>query len=402
MSVETLVSAFVALLVLASVVAVAVDFLPVPYASALALVGLGLGLALRPQVTHAALPALSPAVILFGLIPGLVFEAAYRLRWAQLRSNLAAVLALATVGVVLTTALVGLMGHFALGLAVPLALLLGTMVAPTDPVSVVSVFRRLGVPAGLTNLIEAESLANDGTGVVAFVIALGAVTAAGAFAPFAALIEFVRLALGGLALGLALGFALSRVTARVDDFLVEISITAVAAYGGYLLGQRLGLSGILTVVGAGLVMGNYGRPRGMSPRSREAVDLFWDYVAFVLNAFVFLAIGLYVPGPSLLHYAGAVIAAAVIALAARAVTVYTLLGPLHLVARGVSLRWQHLMIWGGLRGAIAIALALSLTNAGPQFDELRALVYGVVLITIVVQGVTVGPLARWLLPVRAA
>lgn len=395
MNVEELVFAFVSILIVASAVAVLVRFVPVPYTTALAVAGLALGAALGPIGIPQGLHATSK-VILFVLLPGLLFEASFRLPWSELRANLVAVVSLATVGVVLTAALVGVFGHVALGLTLPLALLLGAMVAPTDPVSVVGVFRRLNVAPGLTNLVEAESLVNDGTGVVVFTIALAAV-ASGSIAIGPALLDFLRLAGGGLALGLALGFLLSRVTNRIDDFLVEISMTAVAAYGGYLLGESVHVSGILVVVGAGLVMGNYGRPRGMSAQTQQAVDLLWDYVAFVLNSLIFVLIGLDVPWPDLLRFFGAVLAAAAIAIVARAATVYGLLGPLHLVRRGASLRWQHLMVWGGLRGAIAVALALSLLGSPPRYAEVRTLVYGVALISIVVQGVTIGPLTRALL-----
>lgn len=388
------VSAFVALLMAASAVAILVKLVPIPYVSALALAGLGAGALLGPGPL-AALP-LTHDLILFVLLPGLLFEASFRLSWGHLRANLAPVLALATLGVALTTAVVAMLAHWALGLAVPLAVLLGAMVAPTDPVAVVAVFRRLLAPARLVNLIEAESLINDGTGVVVFTIALAAV-GAGTIQPAAALLDFARLALGGVALGLALGFGVSFLTSRIDDFQVELTLTAVAAYGGYLVGEAVHVSGILTVVAAGLVLGNFGRPRGMSARTQQAVDLFWDYVAFVLNSVVFLLVGLEVPLPALLANFAFLAAAAAIVLLARAVTVYSVLGLLRPLGQSVSLSWQHLLVWGGLRGAVAVALALSLAEQEQGLGTVRALVWGVALITIVVQGMTVGPLARALL-----
>jgi CPA1 family monovalent cation:H+ antiporter len=387
------VAVFVAVLVVASVVAVMVKAIPVPYASAMALVGLAAGVALGPAALHVRV---TPSLVLFVLLPGLLFEAGFRLSWAQLRPNLPAVISLATLGVLLTTALVGLLGHWALALPVPLAILMGAMIAPTDPVSVVAVFRRFRVPPRLLNLIEAESLANDGTGVVVFTIALAAILG-GPIAPGTAALQFLQLALGGVAVGLLVGFGFSFVTSRIDDFEVEMTLTAIAAYGGYLLGEAVHVSGILVVATAALVLGNYGRPRGMSQRTQQAVELFWEYVAFVLNSLVFLLIGLAVPWQDLLANAPAVVVAALIALLARAATVYALVGLLRPLRRGVGLRWQHLLVGGGLRGAIAVALVLSLTDAGPRFDEVRALVYGVTLITIVLQGVAIGPLTRALL-----
>jgi CPA1 family monovalent cation:H+ antiporter len=382
----------VLLLLVGSTVAVVVRFLPVPYESVLALVGAILGLTLGQGMV----PSLGGDLILFVLLPGLVFEAGYRLRWPLLRQNLLAVIVLGTVGVGLTTAVVGVLGHWALGLTLPFAVLLGAMVAPTDPVAVTALLRRLGMPDRLLNLFEAESLVNDGTGVVVFSIALAA-TAAGSFAPASMVLEFARMACGGVLAGLAVGFVLSLVTSRIDDVRVELSLTAVAAYGGYLLGNLLHVSGILVVVTAAIVLGNFGRPRGMSERTQQAVDVFWDYVAFVLNTGVFVLIGLSVPLGQLLEDPWAIVVGVVLALVARSAAVYVLLPLVAPFRQRVPLRWQHLLVWGGLRGAVATALALSLLGRGPAYDRVRALTYGVVLTSILLQGITIGPAARRLL-----
>jgi len=389
---EAPVAGFVLILVAAAVVAVVVKFVPVPYVSALALVGLAAGPLLGHGQVH-----LTPNLILLVLLPGLLFEAAFNLSWAHLRANLPAVAALATVGVVLTTAFVAPLGHAALGLDVPVAILFGAMVAPTDPVAVVAVFRKLRAPERLVNLIEAESLLNDGTGVILFTVALAATLPGAQPSLLGSAVDFARLAAGGLALGLAIGFALSLVTSRVDDFQVEMTLTAIAAYGGYLLAEQVHVSGILAVVAAGLVLGNYGRPRAMSERTAQAIEHSWDYVAFALNSVVFLLIGLDVPIEDVAGHLGVVLGAAAIALLARAAVVYLLLGSLHLVRSGVSLRWQHLIVWGGLRGTVALALALSISSRGGQFAIVTQLVYGVVLASLLVQGTTIGPLTRLLL-----
>jgi len=396
--VEAPVAGFVLILVAAAIVAVVVKFVPVPYVSALALVGIAAGAILGHGQVH-----LTPSLILLVLLPGLLFEAAFNLSWAHLRANLPAVVALATVGVVLTTAVVAPLGHYALGLAVPIAILFGAMVAPTDPVAVVAVFRKLHAPERLVNLIEAESLLNDGTGVILFTVALAATVPGAQPSLLGSVLDFARLAAGGLALGLAVGFGLSLVTSRVDDFQVEMTLTAIAAYGGYLLAEQVHVSGILAVVAAGLVLGSYGRPRAMSERTAEAIGHSWDYVAFALNSVVFLLIGLDVPIQAVLDHLGVVLGAAAIALLARAAPVYLLLGSLHLVRSGVSLRWQHLIVWGGLRGTVALALALSISGRGGQFAIVTQLVYGVVLVSLLVQGTTIGPLTRALLrPVNDA
>jgi CPA1 family monovalent cation:H+ antiporter len=388
----------VLLLLIGSAVAVFVRLVPLPYESVLALIGLAIGV----TIDTSGLPGVGGDLILFVLLPGLLFNAAFRLEWRLLRQNLVAVVALATAGVGLTTLVVGVLGHWALGLAIPFAVLLGAIIAPTDPVSVTALLRRLGLPDRLLNLFEAESLVNDGTGVVVFTIALTAASA-GVMSPASAVLDFLRLAGGGIALGLVLGLAVSLVAKRIDDPQVELSLTAVTAYGGYLLGQTAQVSGILVVVAAGIVLGNFGRVHSMSERTRQAVDVFWDYVAFVLNTAVFVLIGLAVPRQELIAAPGAVVIGAIVALVARAVPVYVLLPPLGpLPTRGVPLRWQHLLVWGGLRGAVATALALSLAGRGGSFDKVRALAYGVVLASILFQGITIAPLARFLLRQRGA
>jgi NhaP-type Na+/H+ or K+/H+ antiporter len=303
----------VLLLLVGSTVAVVVRWIAVPAESLLAVIGLAVG----AIIGRGELPSIGGSLILFVLLPGLIFTAGFRLDWRLLRQNLIAVVALATAGVGLTTAVVGVLGHWTLGLTLPFAILLGAMVAPTDPVSVTALLRRLGMPDRLLNLFEAESLVNDGTGVVVFTIALAA-TATGTFVPTFILLDFARLALGGVGLGVVIGFAISFVTSRIDDARVELSLTAAAAYGGYLLGEMAHVSGILVVVAAAIVLGNVGRPHGMSERTQQAVDVFWDYVAFVLNTAVFVLIGLAVPLRQLVADPGAVALGVVVALVARA------------------------------------------------------------------------------------
>jgi Na+:H+ antiporter len=284
-----------------------------------------------------------------------------------------------------------------LSLALPWTVLLPLAGVFADPVT--ALLHRLGMPDRLLNLFEAESLANDGTGVVVFTVVLG-VAATGTFAPASIALDFIRLAGGGVLAGLAVGFGLSLITTRIDDVRVELSLTAVAAYGGYLLGDLLHVSGILVVVVAAIVLGNVGRPHGMSEQTQQAVDIFWDYVAFVLNTSVFVLIGLAVPLRQLLADPAAILSGIVVAVVARAAAVYVLLPPFAPFRQRIPLRWQHLLVWGGLRGAVATALALSLLGRGDGYEQVLGLAYGVVLTSILVQGVTIGPVARLLLRER--
>jgi CPA1 family monovalent cation:H+ antiporter len=383
---------FVGLLIAAAVISLLVRRLPIPYVTALAVSGAFLGTLasqLQPHVTS--------SLILLIVLPGLLFESAFSISWARLRRDLVPVIVMATAGVAATMAVIAFLGHALLGLGVPLAILLGAAVAPTDPVAVVAVFRRLGVPRRLACLIESESLLNDGTGVVAFSIALAAATG-GSLGAGAAILDFLRLAGGGLALGTAVGFALSLLTSRIDDQRVELTYTAIGAYGTYVLADALQVSGILAVVAAAMVLGNYGRAHGMSERTRAAIDTVWDYAAFVLNSLVFLLIGLSTPISGVFSAAGVVIVAALITVVARAAAVYLLLFPVWVVRRSMPWRWQHLVVWSGMRGAVAVALVLSLGQGDRGLDRVRTLVYGVVLLSIIVQGSTVGVLTERLIP----
>ena len=256
----------------------------------------------------------------------------------------------------------------------------------------VAAFARLRTPSGLATLIQSESLLNDGTGIVLFTVALG-------FVNGSATAEGVVLAIGyaivgSVVIGLVLGFAASRLVATIDDFLVEITITVALAYGAYLLADQVGLSGIIATVVAGITLGNYGKRIGMSERTREAVSVFWGVVAFVLTALVFLLVGVAIRIDALLDATSAVLWAALAILVARAFAVYGMVGSVGAALRGAGratmpLGWLHVTFWAGLRGAVAVALALSLPADIPQRQLLQEIVFGVVLITILVQGTTV-------------
>ena len=329
-------------------------------------------------------------------MPPLIFEAAFHLNLPELRRNLAPILAFAILGVVITTVLVGGIVARGTGMPLSLALVFGALVSATDPVSVVALFRSLGIPKRLQVLLEGESLLNDGTAIVVFNLVVASALVAtqspitsGSAALFSNIIVFIGVSGGGLAVGLALGMVLSRIIERVDDYLIETTLTSVLAYGAYLIAEALGVSGVLAVVAAGLVNGNIG-PKGMSPTTRIVVFNFWEYAAFLSNSFVFLLIGLRIDLRLLLANWQLILWAIGGVLAARAVTVYGLawIGK-------IEIRWQHILFWGGLRGAISLALALSLPlGLGGARDQLQAMAFGVVLFTLLVQGFSMGPLMR--------
>lgn len=360
-----------------------------PYTSVLVLAGLALQLLpLPPQLN------LTPEIVLIIFLPPLAFEAAFHLDFDRLREDLAAVTVFALFGVVVTMAVTALILVYGLGWNWEIALLFGALVAATDPVSVVAVFRELGVQRRLSTIIEAESLFNDGTTIVLFRIVL-AVVALGNMNLQAGLVDFLRLVLGGILLGFVLGYLASRLLISIDDYLTEISATVILAWGSYLLGEYVGVSGIIVVVVAGLVLGNYGGRVSFSPTTKIVLAHVLEFVAFVANSFIFLLIGLQVKladlGSNLLPILWAIPAT----LVARAVAIYALSLPLR-VSNPIPLRWQHLLFWGGLRGGVTLALALSLPLNIPLRESLIVAAFGVVLFTLVVQGLTVKPLVRYL------
>ena len=383
---ETLI---IELLLIASLVAIAVHRLRIPYTVALVVVGLIITFQSPVEIE------LTPELILALFVPPLVFEAAFHLNIRELRRNLPAILLLAVPGVILTTLIVAGILIWGNTLSLPMALVFGALIAATDPVAVVALFRTLGVPKRLSVLVEGESLLNDGTAIVLFNLML-AVALTGSFNLVESVASFLRVAVGGTAIGLLLGWIISRLIARVDDYLIETTLTTVLAFGSYLVAEQLHFSGVLAVVAAGLVNGNMD-PQGMSPTTRIVLFNFWEYVAFLANSMVFLLIGLQVSIPALIATWQPILLAILAVLLARFVVVYGLSFIVNRVAEPISLRWQHVVNWGGLRGAVCLALALSLpTSLGSERDLLRVMAFGVVLFTLLVQSTTMRPLIRLL------
>jgi CPA1 family monovalent cation:H+ antiporter len=384
---------FVVLVAAATVVAiVARRFTILPYS--IGLVGLGVAVsAIQPPLDL----EIAPDVLLAVLIPGLIFEAAYRIDLRDLVPNLPAVAVLATMGVLVTAGTVALALNIATGLPFALAFLVGAMLAATDPAAIIAVFSRLRAPRRLTALIEAESLLNDGTGIVIFAIAVEAFGRD--VAPIELVVGLVVTTVVSTAVGAAIGYLATRVLARVDDHLIELMISLVASYGSYLLAERLGQSGILATVACGLVFGSLGR-RAASARAKDAIDTVWEFIAFLMTTIVFLLIGLAVSIPQLADAFVPSLVALVGLLVSRALVVYGLLGAGSRAmarlgwGRAVPSTWLHLIAWAGLRGAIAVALALSLPQDIPQRDLLQGIVFGCVLLTLVLQGTTAEPLVR--------
>lgn len=388
--VETLtaIRLFVGLVTAAALVALVVRRIAIPYSVALVLLGLAVALAFPARGFE-----VTPELVLAVLLPGLVFEAAYKIDLTDLRRSFGGIALLAAPGVIITAAVVAIVLHLATGLPLELGFVAGSMVAATDPVAVIATFRRLGAPRRLATLVEGESLFNDGTGLVVFAIAIRAVQSD--VSGVDAVVAFGATVLVSAVIGAVAGWIASRIIATVDDHLVELTISLAAAYGTYLLADYFHESGVIATVVAGVVLGNYGRRIGMSEKTQEVLDVVWEFLAFLLTALVFLLVGLAISVPSLFEAIPSIGWGVIAVLVGRAIVVYGLLGGVSRVTRlggrgrGIPMSWLNVMAWAGLRGAVAVAMALSLPLGFPQRELLQEITFGVVLFTLLVQGTTV-------------
>jgi len=380
--------ALILLLVIASVVAVAARRVGVPYTVGLVVVGLVVGL-----VSHVPSLRLSSDLVFYVFLPILLFEAGFNLEAGHLLTDWRRVAALAIPGVLVAFALTGIGVHWLGGTSWTVALLFAALIAATDPVSVVSLFRRLGVPERLTTMIDAESLFNDGTAAVVFAIVLSGVLGGHASAGAAAA-RFVWMTAGGLVVGLAVGYSASFIHRHLDDHLIEITLSTIVAYGSFLLGQWLGMSGVVACVTAAVVLGNYEQHRAMGAVTRVTMGTVWEYAAFVANSLIFLLIGLRMDLGTIADNVGLVLIGFAVVLVARAVTIYGYGAVSRLAGSRLPPRWQHVLVWGGLRGTIALALVLSVPASVSGRQTLQVLTFGVVLLSLLVQGLTLPPLVR--------
>ena len=375
------------LLLIASLVAVAVQRIRLPYTVALVIVGLiltALG-SIRFELTEALILAL--------FLPPLLFEAAFHVDLNLLRKYLKPILTLAILGVIISAFIVGGIVSVGTSLSLTTALIFGVLIVATDPVAVVAIFRAVGAPKSLATVVEGESLFNDGTAVVLFNIMLG-IALTGHFSLAEGILEFVREAFGGLAIGLALGWGVAQLISRIDDYLIETTLTTVLAFGSYILAQELHTSGVLAVVAAGILNGNIG-PKGMSASTKIVLFNFWEYLAFLANSLVFLLIGLEVELTVLFSHLGPILVAFVAVTIARIVSVYGLSWLSNrFPGTKLTLSWQHVLTWGGLRGAVSLALALGLPLAlGDDRELILSMTFGVVLIMLLLQATSM----EWLL-----
>lgn len=375
------------LLLIAAVVAMLARRLHVPYS--VGLVFAGIGLALLPFSPNIEL---TKQLVFTAFLPPLIFEAAFQLRWPELRKDLLIIATLATIGVVLSAAATAIGMRYLAQWAWISAIVFGVLIAATDPVSVIATFKDAKVTGRVRLLVEAESLFNDATAAVAFTIALmfASGQSIGVFGVTKTLLIVIA---GSLVCGAVVATAVLLLAGATDDHLAEITFTTVAAFGSFLLAEHFHLSGVLATLTAGLIIGNVGH-LAIAAETREAVKEFWEYAAFVANSLIFLLIGMRLANQDYEFVVLQALIAIVIVMIGRAIAIY----PLCLVFARTKLRiksqHQHILFWGGLRGALALALALGLPSDMPGREAIITVAFAVVAFSIFVQGLTIKPLMR--------
>ena len=411
------------LLIVTLIVALLSRLMRIPYTLLLVIVGFLVGIVgLLSFLPH---EHLDPNLVLYIFIPALLFEGAWNADLDRLEAEWLPIILLAIPGMVLSLLVVAVALHVGIGLEWLLALLVGAIVAPTDPVAVIALFQQLGVPDRLRILVEGESIFNDGTGGAAYelvlavllpTLGLAEVSGEPSFHNVPALgimAEVLWLIFGGFLLGLGVGWLVSHLLRRIDDRLVVITITFAVAYGMYVLGTAVSTSGLLAVVGAGLVMGSYGRKHAMSPRTIEAADDVWEFINYLANSLLFLLLGFELALTNLVQSFPGIFFGVLGVLIGRVLMIYVFIPLQDVLARWWAHRrlkrnprrtrprpippaWRPVMVLSGLRGALSLALVLSLPEALAQRNLLTDIVYGVILVTLLGQGLTLRVLLpRW-------
>jgi len=381
---------FELLLLVSALVAMLVRRLHMPYSVGLVIAGISFSFLLSPG--YPDLP-LNNDFIYNALLPPLIFEAAFHMRWREVRRDFVVVQTLAVLGVLLSAGVTAACMHFLLHWEWISGLLFGTLIAATDPVSVLATFREAGVAGRFRHLMEAESLFNDGTAAVAFRITLAFV--AGAHVGPIDILKISGLViLGSVFCGLLIGNVVLSLVHRTDDHLVEVTFAMIAAYGSFLLAESLHLSGVLATLISGLTMARRSTGDTITKKGREAVEAVLEYTVFAANSFIFLFIGIQQARREYDTVLWSIALAIAAVTLGRAAAVYPCCmlfsrSPLH-----IDMRHQHILFWGGLRGALALALAMGLPPGVPRREEIVTVCFAVVAFSIFVQGATMTPLLR--------
>jgi len=379
---------FLIILLIASVVAILTRRFKVPYS--VGLVFAGIILALFPLFS--GIP-FTKELIFNVFLPPLVFEAAIQIRWRGLRKEFFLILILVTAGLCLSAAVTAVGMRYLADWTWISALLFGALIAATDPVSVIATFNEAGVHSRIRLLVEAESLLNDGTAAVAFAVILAA--AVGSSPTISGIAGTLALTVtGGVFCGALVVGVILLVARRTEDTLIEFTLTTVTAYGSFLIAEHFHFSGVLASLTAGLLVGNLGLHQAKADRIRESITAYWEYLGFLANSFIFIGIGIHVSHQSFKSVLIPAIIAVLLVLLGRVFAVYpfcALFGRSELRVQG---KYQFVLFWGGLRGAMALALAMGLPSWVPDREEMISVTFAVVAFSIFVQGLSMTPLLR--------
>lgn len=374
------------LLLVAGLVAMLARRFRFPYTVGLLLAGVGLTfLPFIPTI------ALSKELLFTFLLPPLIFEASLFLPWKELRKDMPVVLVLASIGLFMSAFITGIGMHFLLGWPLIAAAIFGVLIAATDPVSVIALFKEAGVKGRLRLLVEAESLFNDGVAAVLFALII-AFSIGTAPTMLELAINAVFVIGGSIVCGAAISILILYSVWKTEDHLVELMFTTVAAYGSFLLAEQFHLSGVLATMTAGLIIGNRGLLSVISQKGRENVVAFWEFAAFVANSLIFILIGIREARQDFSSLLIPALVAIVLVLIGRAAAVYPLSAMFAKSSLKISGKHQHILVWGGLRGALALALSLGLPTTIPYRAEIITITFAVVAFSVVVQGLTMVPL----------
>ncbi|OUL30690.1 sodium:proton antiporter [Nostoc sp. T09] len=381
MNVAELVTVSIILLLVATVVALLSRWLRVSYVAGLVLAGLAVTELLPQRI------GLNDSLILNLFLPILVFEAAINTDISRLRTTVKPIALLAGPGIIISSGVTAAILKWGLGLNWTAALLAGVILAITDTVSVIAVFKEVHVPSRLSTIVEGESLFNDGVALVLFSLILK-VHAAGSLSILAGLQELFVVIIGGTLVGLAVGYLSTGLFVRADEALSSILLTVAVALGAFQLGHSFSVSGVVAVVVAGLIVGAVGLSSKVSASTRLTLLSFWESIAFGVNSFIFLLIGIEVDLITLWQTLPAVVLAIAAYQIARIVSVYPLLAIVRWFDRPIPWRWQHVLFFGNIKGSLSMALALSIPTTITGREQLIAIVFGTVLLSVVGQGVS--------------
>ncbi|MDB9427923.1 sodium:proton antiporter [Microcystis aeruginosa CS-555/01A07] len=374
-----LVLILILLLLIATAVALVTQRLRISYVAGLVLAGLPITDLLSRRI------GLDPFLVLNLFLPILIFEAAINTDISRLRSTFKPIALLAGPGSVFSAAIIAVLVKFGLGLDWIPALLVGVILANTDTVSIIAVFKEIRVPSRLSTIVEGETLFNDAAALVTFNLLL-VIYATGTISTTQVIKEVLIVALGGGLVGAVLGYLCLPIYVRLRDPLSSLLLTVALALGAFQLGQFLGVSGAVAVVIAGLVFGNLGLPRSASASDRITLISFWEYAGFIVNTFIFLLIGIEINPLTLWQTLPSIVLVILAYQLGRILSVYSLLWVLRWIDRPIPLRWQHILILGNIKGSLSMALAVAIPLTLTGRELIIELVFGAVLFSLVIQG----------------